>query len=219
MPVCVLLHLDGKDAALKHPVAEAFLAKDWAVYAPDLRGTGAAKLPGDAIGGAPDHNSAEHAVWIGRPLLGQWVVDVRTVLDFIAAQPGLNPRRVVLVGLDQAGVVAVTTAGLLPDRLAGVAAVGSLASYVTTEAYAKDTRMGLLAPGILSAGDVAHLAALAAPRKFVVAGGISSGGKKLDAKQLENAFAFTRKVYRLHRADADLVVRAELAATAIVEQL
>ncbi|HEY1859358.1 MAG TPA: alpha/beta hydrolase family protein, partial [Gemmataceae bacterium] len=68
---CVLLHLDGKAAAIKHPLATALLAKDWAVIAPDLRATGESKPAGDLIHDAADHNSAEHGLWIGRPLLGQ----------------------------------------------------------------------------------------------------------------------------------------------------
>ena len=33
------------------------------------------------------------------------------------------------------------------------------------------------------------------------------------------AFAFTRKVYRLHKGDYAFVARAEMTATAIVEQM
>jgi hypothetical protein len=57
-PVCLMLHLDGKAEAVKHPLAAALLAKDWAVVAPDLRACGEARPPRDAFSGAPDHNSA-----------------------------------------------------------------------------------------------------------------------------------------------------------------
>jgi dienelactone hydrolase len=80
LPVCVLLHLGGKAEALKHPLVGALVDKGWAVATLDLRATGGLRPAGDAIAGAPDHNSAEHAVWVGRPLLGQWVVDVRGLL-------------------------------------------------------------------------------------------------------------------------------------------
>jgi dienelactone hydrolase len=219
MPACVLLHLDGKDKALEHPLASVLIDKGWVIYAPDLRATGETSLRGDNIGKAPDHNSAEHALWIGRPLLGQWVVDIRAVLAFMGVQPGLNTRRLAVVGLGQAGGVALTAAALLGERIASVAAVDSLVSYVTRTAYADGTRMGLLAPGILRVGDLPHLAALFAPRKLTLAGGVSPEGKKLDDKELTAAFAFTRKVYAQMKEEKALEVRAEMKSSEVVERL
>src|SRR5262249_3860721 len=69
---CLLLHLDGKSKALEHPIASELVVSDWEVFAPDLRATGEAKPMNDGIRTAPDHNSTEHALLIGRPLLGQW---------------------------------------------------------------------------------------------------------------------------------------------------
>ena len=42
LPACLLLHLDGADAALKDPVAAALLTAGWVVYALQLRATGPA---------------------------------------------------------------------------------------------------------------------------------------------------------------------------------
>ncbi|HEX5270699.1 MAG TPA: acetylxylan esterase, partial [Gemmataceae bacterium] len=162
-PACVLLHLHGKAAALKHPLAAALVAAGWSVSAPDLRATGETKPAGDAVRGAPDHNSAEHALWVGRPLLGQWVFDVRCLLDWLAIQPGLDKQRFAVVGIGQAGLVAVCAAALLDDRVSAAAVVDAPASYVTEQAYLDGTHMGLLAPGLLRVGDVPQLAALAAP--------------------------------------------------------
>lgn len=209
LPACVLLDLDGRESALKHPVADALVNKGWAVYAPDLRATGAARPKTERTGLAPDHNSAEHALWVGRPLLGQWAVDVRALLDFLAAQPGLMAKRRAVVGLGQAGLVALVAGALLADRVAGVAAVGTFTSLVTTEAYPDGTRMGLLAPGLLAAGDVPHLAALVAPRRLVVAGGVDARGKKLDDKALSAALGFTRRMYAAAKASGSLMVKAE----------
>jgi dienelactone hydrolase len=207
VPAVVLLHLDGRAAALKHPLAEALVQKGWAVYAPDLRATGATKPARGAVAGAPDHTSAEHGLWVGRPLLGQWVADVRGVLDFQIEQRGLNPRRLAVVGLGQAGLVALCAAALLGDRVASAASVDGLSTLVTSTAYPEGTRMGLLAPGLFRAGDVPHLAALSAPRKLVIAGAFAPDGKKLDGKALQEAFAFTAKVYGLVKAEKSLTVR------------
>ena len=136
----------------------------------------------------------------------------------MAKQPGLDAKRLAVVGLGQAGIVALLAGGIGTDRFATVAAVGTPTSYLTPTAYADGTRMGLLAPGILKAGDIPHLAALNAPRKVVVAGGIA-GGKELEAKGVEEAFGFTRKVYGFHKADAALTLRGKLEAAALVKLL
>jgi pimeloyl-ACP methyl ester carboxylesterase len=210
VPACVLLHLDGKAAALKHPAAAALVAAGWAVSAPDLRATGDTKPGGDAVGKAPDHNSAEHALWVGRPLLGQWVFDVQCLLDWLAIQPGLMKQRFAVVGVGQAGLVAVCAAALLDDRVSAAAVVDAPASYVTDRPYPDGTHMGLLAPGLLRVGDVPQLAALSAPRRLVVAGGLSSQGKPLAEKALKEAYNFTTSVYKLHKAEAKLTVAATL---------
>jgi dienelactone hydrolase len=207
---CLLLHHEGAAAALKHPVAKRLEAKGWAVYAPDLRATGDAKPARDGIAGAPDHNSAEHALWVGRPLLGQWAADVRALLDYMGTRPGLDARRLSIVGINQAGVVAAVAGAIFADRLRSVALIDSPTSWVTTAAYPAGTRMGLLAPGILRVGDVQHLAALVAPRKLIVAGGFSSAGKLLDAKSLDAAFTFTRGVYKLLKAEPAFLARADV---------
>ena len=63
-----------------------------------------------------------------------------------------------------------------------------------------------------------HLAAPNAPRKVVISGGTASG-KALEPKGVEEAFAFTRKVYRFHKADAALTIRGKLEAAALVKLL
>ena len=219
LPVCVLLHLDGSAEALKHPLAKALLDKNWQVAAPDLRGTGLTKPAGDAIVGAPDHNSAEHALWVGRPLLGQWVFDVQCLFDWLALQPGLDRRRFAVAGIGQAGVVAICAGGLLDDRVASVAVIDSPVSYVTDQPYSTGTRMGLLVPGILRIGDIQHLAALTAPRPLQVAGGVSPQGTRLKDRDLAGTFAFTSRIYKLHKAEARLTIAAQRRPEEVVSGL
>jgi hypothetical protein len=210
-PACVLLHLGGKAEALKHPLAAALIEKGWVVVAPDLRATGTLHPAGDAIVGAPDHNSAEHAVWVGRPLLGQWVCDVRSLLEWMAGYPGMRGDNLAVAGIGYAGVVALCAAGLLEDRVALAAAVDSPVSFLTDKAYPNGWPMGLLAPGILRVGDIPHLAALAAPRRLVVAGGTAADGRKLTAMHLDEAFAFPRAMYRLAKAEDQVTVRDDVS--------
>src|SRR5262249_667494 len=78
----------------------------------------------------------------------------------------------------QGGLGGLWAGGLLGEQVASVAVVDALVSLVTQAAYPPGTCMGLLAPGLLRAGDVPHLAALTAPRRLVVAGGRSAEGKE-----------------------------------------
>ncbi|MFM7921377.1 MAG: acetylxylan esterase, partial [Planctomycetaceae bacterium] len=64
-------------------LAEA-AGKGWAVL--ELRATGSTEVAGDRIGRAPDHNSAEWSLWLGRPLCGQWVRDIRRLPPVVAVR-------------------------------------------------------------------------------------------------------------------------------------
>jgi hypothetical protein len=100
--------------------------------------------------------------------------------------------------------------GLLDDRVSAAATVEAPASYVTEQAYPAGTHMGLLAPGLFRVGDVPHLAALSAPRRLMIVGGVSSDGKALAGKALKEAYGFTASVYKLHKAEARLTVTEAL---------
>jgi dienelactone hydrolase len=219
LPACLLLHLDGKTEALKHPVAQKLLDKGWTVVAPDLRGTGETKPASTAVARAPDHNIAEHGLWLGRPMLSQWLFDVSCLLDWIAAQPTLDKEHIAVVGIGPAGVIAMCAGGIFEDRVASVAAVDSLSSFVTDQEYAAGTPMSLLAPGILRAGDIPHLAATTAPRKLVIAGGLSPQSKKLTDKELKAAYTYTSGMYKLLGAENKLTINAEMRAEEIAKAL
>ncbi len=218
-PACVLLHLDGKARALEHPLAGALLKQGYAVVAPDLRATGCNRPPHDAIGGAPDHNSAEHALWIGRPLLGQWVIDVRVLLDWLRLQAEFDYARRAVAGIGHAGVVALCAAGLLENHVAAALAIAAPASYITDEAYPAGFPMGLLAPGLLRLADVPQLAALVAPRRLVVADSTSSQGKKLGAPEQRDSFAFASDIYKLYREPGKLTLAQTMRMEELIKNL
>jgi cephalosporin-C deacetylase-like acetyl esterase len=207
-PACLLLHLDGKAEALNHPLTAALVEKGCMVVAPDLRATGDAKPEGDAVHGAPDHNSAEHAVWIGRPLLGQWAFDVHCLLDWMALQPGLNAERFSVIGIGQAGVVALCAAAT-DERIHAVGVYDGFASLVTEEVYAPGTHMGLLAPNLFTVGDVPQLAALMAPRRLFIGGALTPQGAKMLEKDIKEAYRLTLEVYDQLKATDKLTLREE----------
>lgn len=201
-PRAVLVDLDGADHASASPLASALRRGGWSLVTLDLRATGKLAWPSDKVGRAPDHNTAEWGLLIGRPLLGQWVCDVRRLLDALDAPGSARPRETAVVGVGPGGLVALAAAAT-DRRVAKVAAVGSLTSFVSETPY-EGQRLGVIAPGILKdVGDVAHLAALAAPRRVVIAGGVSGDGKPLAAPALRAAYGpAARAAEQLGKPDA-----------------
>jgi hypothetical protein len=184
----------------------------------DLRATGALAWPGDKIGAAPDHNTAQWGLWIGRPLLGQWAVDVRRLLDAVQKLEGKLPDRVALIGHGPAGTVALTAAAV-DSRITHVVALDSLASYVTDAPY-KNQRLGVIVPGMLrDVGDIAHLAALCLPRRVIFAGGVLGDGTKLSAEDLRKRLAPAAQVADLLKADSSLQLMASDNIDLVVKAL
>jgi sugar lactone lactonase YvrE len=182
-PLVVLLNLEGGEASRTSALYTRLEQTRATVVTLDLRATGRLATS-ERVGRAPDHNSAEWGLWLGRPLLGQWVIDVRQLL---AETPYAKGAEVVLIGEGPAGLVALCAAAT-DKRITKVAAVNTLASFVTDAPYTNQ-RLGTLAPGILrDVGDVAHLAALCAPKRVVIAGGVNGSGKDLSADELAEAY-------------------------------
>jgi dienelactone hydrolase len=205
-PVCVVLHLKGKSEALNQPLTAGLIARGWTVVAPNLRATGELRPSNDTVHGAIGHNSAEHAMWIGRPLLGQWVFDVLCLIDWLGLQPTLDPRRLALAGFDQAGIVAMLAAGQADERVTAAAALGTTTSFITETGYPDGWHMGLLGPSLLRAGDVPQWAALVAPRPLFVIDGTTTPGRRLTERYLREAYAFTSHIYALHGAGPRLTL-------------
>jgi len=216
-PACILLHLEGQTQALQHPLAKNLRDRKWLILAPNLRATGDWKSPGDAIRDAADHNSAEHALWIGRPLLGQWVYEVTFLLDWLVIQPGVDGRRIAVAGIGPAGIVALCVAGLQDSRVTAAAAIGAPVTFVTEEAYGSFMPMGLLAPGILGVADIPQLAACIAPRKLAITEGRTPQGKLVRLKELQAAFAFTRGIYRLYKNESRFFLKEEVRMDDVVD--
>jgi dienelactone hydrolase len=216
--LAIVLDLDGGEKAAANPLAAGLRKRGWSVLTLDLRATGKLAPPNERIGRAPDHNTAEWSLWLGRPLLGQWVIDVRRLLDAIQERDRRLPDEILVAGTGPAGVVAIGSAAV-DARISRVAAMGMLASYVTREPY-QGQRLGILVPGILrDAGDIPHLAALVAPRPVVIAGGVTGGGQSLDAASLEAAFVFTRQAYAVQDAPDRFRLVAEADPSQLAEQI
>jgi hypothetical protein len=127
------------------------------------------------------------------------------VFDVRQAIGKWSDREIIVIGEGPAGLVALAAAAT-DDRIKKVAAVGSLASWISDVPYEKQ-RLGTLVPGILrDVGDVPHLAARAAPKKVLIAGGVSGNGKPLTADELKKAYAAASKAMIEEKADPVKVI-------------
>lgn len=216
--LALVLDLDSGQAAMESELAESMHAKGWSVVTADLRGTGSTAYRSDKIGRAADHNTAEWSMWIGRPLLGQWVYDVRRLLDAIRESSGSLPDRISVVGVGPASLVALCVSAL-DDRVSDVVTVGGLGSYVSEVPY-ENQRLGIMVPGILKRiGDVQRIAALSAPRRLIVAGGVSGGGTALKLNELKAAYSHTESVYKLKAAARRFSILADDDLESIIDHL
>jgi len=213
----IVLSLEGEAAVPSDKLAMAVHESGRSVVTLSLRATGEHAHPGDSIRRAPDHNTAEWSLILGRPLLGQWVLDVRTAITTLEAH-GYAVDNLTVIGTGPAGVVALCTAAL-DDRIDHTVTVGSLASFVSDTPY-ENQRLGILPNGIIrDVGDVAHIAALIAPSKLTICGGVNGAGQQLNEESLRATFEPTRHVFELSETSVQFSVFPQLNNEAIVRKL
>jgi len=214
----VILDMEGTFHAADTELVKELKATGWDVVFTELRATGQYAVLPNKVGRAPDHNSAEWSLWLGRPMLGQWVRDVHAIFEALAEQAPQLVENLHLVGLGPAGTVALAAA-VFDERVAGVACIGSLASLVTETPY-QNQRLGILVPGSLrKAGDLAQWSALLAPRRLVMAAAVQANAEPLSQEELHANFAYTRGIYRLQQAEQNLSVISEGTASDILSLL
>ena len=64
-----------------------------------------------------------------------------------------------------------------------------------------------------------HLAALSAPRRLILAGSVTPQAKKLTEKEMQEAYAFPRAIYKLYKADDKVTLAETLDAEKLAEGL
>ncbi len=148
----------------------------WAVL--ELRATGRMEVSGDRIGKAPDHNSAEWSLWLGRPLCGQWVRDIRLTMALLKEKLPCSSIELVASGT---GSFAALAAVAIDENIDGADITGLLTTFVSDKPYVGQ-RLADMVPGILrDAGDVVHVAELVAPRPLRLHAPVTPQGEPLDA--------------------------------------
>ena len=214
--LCVLLDLDKGRIDGTSSIVQAAVKSDWDIVSVDLRATGATAHRSDKIGRAPDHNTAQWGMWVGRPLLGQWVVDVKRLLDVLDQQAGGLPKNIHLIGQGAASVVALCAAAL-DDRVTKTVTINGLSSFVSDRPY-EGQRVGILAPGMLrDVGDIPQIASLIAPRAVTMVASVDSAGQPISGEQWRSEFAFTRSVFLREKRSVAIQYSEKLEVTKLFQ--
>lgn len=204
--ITLLVNFDTVESALTSEVAKAALAAGEVVAAVEVRATGRFSRPGDTIGRAPDHNTAEWGQWLGSPLLGQWAWDIRSASYRLTK---LFPKftGVHLVASGQACPAALCALVQEPAILSARLEKG-LSSFVSDKPFVGQ-RLGSIAPGFLARiGDLGKLAACAAPKPLTIAGGVNGAGEANTEPELRAAYQSALEIYALLGAAEQLTIKA-----------
>jgi dienelactone hydrolase len=209
-PLVVYLHGAGKAAEAGPGVAVERLVKAGRrVLALDLRGLGETAPAGrsgrwDSFFGA-DFTEAYLALHLNRPLLGQRVQDVLSVLAQLAES---TPAGFDLVGVGSAGPVALHAA-FLDARVKRLTLEGALVSWsAVVRTPGSINQLTNVVPGALAVYDLPDLAAGLAPRPLTIEAPADPAGRPLSAEGVKEAYAAVRSAYARHKAEKDLVLAA-----------
>lgn len=142
----VILHPDGKEAAVALPQVRELSSLGWSILAADVR------LRGEMLRAW----SAECLAW-GRPEAGMAAQDARACVQWLMEEHRAETPVVVLAGLGDQGLTALLAAAM-DERVAAVAADCCRTTY-------RDGGEGLpVIPNVLRVADVPQIASLTAPR-------------------------------------------------------
>lgn len=153
------------------------------------------EVNGDRIGRAPDHNSAEWSLWLGRPLCGQWVRDIRLAAALLTEMLPCSGIELVASGT---GSFAALAAIAIDENIHGADITGLLTTFVTDKPYVGQ-RLADIVPGILrDAGDVTHIAELVAPRPLRLKAPVTPQGESLDTAAANDLLKRLQPAWQTH---------------------
>jgi len=199
-PAVVVVDEDGKKSAFERGLVDALLSSGRIVLAIDCRGLGetAGTVPSIEYGpGTPEYNLSNYGLFIGRPIMGQWVFDVRCATDFLATRAEVDTKRISIAGRGR-GALAAVLAAAADKRLRSVAAEEMLATWIFNEEF-RDIGLAYFIPRILTLADMPQLVACLAPRPVLLVNPVDGRRRKLSADVAVGLSQFTRSVYERHQ--------------------
>jgi cephalosporin-C deacetylase-like acetyl esterase len=242
-PVVVGVAQQGKAALLKEraEAVAALLEAGVAVCLPDVRGTGESDPGGRGRQSAATSISSTELM-LGRTLLGSRLRDLRLVLKYLRSRNDVDAGRVALWGdslapanaanrdlkvpldADKQPDVAEPLGGLLAlfgalfeEDVKAVYVRGGLTAYRSVlQSQFVYIPHDSIVPGALTAGDLADVAAAAAPRPLRLEALVDGLNQRVQAKQLATSYEPARAAYASNKTDGKLQLVDEPSSAATV---
>ncbi|MCI0379824.1 MAG: acetylxylan esterase [Gemmataceae bacterium] len=149
-----------------------------------------------------DFKEAFLAIHLDRPLLGQRVFDVLSVVDLVCRSTGSKELEIYATG--SVGPIALHAA-VLDNRIAKLTVKDSLVSWMNVvQTPLSYNQLANAVPGALKVYDLPDLAGLLAPRPFTMRDAMDAQGNPVAQKELEKAYASARERYRQAQAEKNL---------------
>jgi dienelactone hydrolase len=201
---------DGKSADIA--ACEKLVKAGQEVLALDLRGFGET-APGMANPKKPgffgtDFNETFLGIHLNRPLLGQRVYDLLSVLQALESS-GSPPRQYAVIGVGAAGPV-VLHAAALDSRIKQVTLEQALVSWsAVVRTPITYNQLTNVVPGALKTYDLPDLAALIAPRQLTIRAAVDPALKPVTKATLEEEYKSCKNAYAKQGAEKQLTLQAD----------
>ncbi len=210
----ILAPSGGKETAFLENWVEAVRNRGFNALVVDLRGLGET--------GEEHRKLVQNGLVTGKPVVGEWVWDLSRCADAVEA---LGQARTgeggkgdpVYLLADGAPGLAALLAPAFDKRMAGAAALGPLATYLSDSGFGVDWLFYL--PGVLEAGDLPELYALSAPRRLVLAGPVRPSGTPAGREEIEPLFRPLRRAFDAAGAPEDLILLGDAGFRGALEAL
>jgi dienelactone hydrolase len=189
------------------PPGPAFVKRGYVVMAVDAYcfGERNGRGPGGPTekGGAGESSASKFNLWVGRTLWGMMLRDDLMALDYLAARPEVDARRIGVTGMSM-GATRSWWLAALDERIRTGVAVACLTRYENLIAHQMLKAHGIYyyVPNLLNHFDTEAVVALIAPRPALFMNGDKDDSSPPDGIQrIEQA---VRPAYRLYGKDGEL---------------
>jgi hypothetical protein len=195
-PIVLILEAAGRNYRWgEGEMYQSLAGRGYPVCAADLRGVGdlAPEFGRGDPGYTRPHEREEDYAWasliLGRPLVGQRVSDILSLVAGLLKHPATSGRRVVVAARGKMTVPAIFAAAL-EKNISELYLAGGLISFrsiVDTQDY--DHSFANFVPGLLRHTDLPDVVASLAPRRVTLGGTVDAAGHKLENAAVRGVYA------------------------------
>jgi len=204
-PAVLIVDEEGKQSAFERGLVETLLSSGRIVMAIDYRGTGetAKTVPSIEYGpGTPEYNLSNYGLFIGRPIMGMWVFDVRCATDFLTSREEVDVKQISIAGRGRGGLASLLAAAY-NERIHSVAVEEMLATWIFDEEF-RDIGLAYFIPRILTLADMPQLVACLAPRPVMIVNPVDGRRRRIGGDEALGVNQFARSVFALHQSPDNL---------------